>query len=50
MAFPADPPAYSTVFPEETAKPLPANAIIIIRIRIHCNERIPYLLSLPYSL
>jgi hypothetical protein len=41
MTLPVDPPAYSTVFPEGTAKPLPANAITIIRIRKHCNERIP---------
>jgi hypothetical protein len=45
MTLPADPPAYSTVFPGEAAKPLPANATVINRVRKNCNERIPCLLS-----
>jgi hypothetical protein len=44
MTLPAVPPAYSTVFPEGTAKPLPANATIITRIKKDSNERIPFLL------
>jgi hypothetical protein len=45
ITFPADPPAYSTVFSGETAKLLPANATVTIRVRKNCNESIPCLLS-----